>query len=386
MEQHPIPQNVTTFQFRLIGDMTIKQFAYLAGGTITAYIAYKLPLPFFFTYPLATICAFLGIGFAFVPIEERPMDVWVLSFIKNIYAPTQFLWQKSSAEDIRRSATMTNNQPTAPLPSGASPSLDARLTPTISPAPQKKPGLWQAFMDFVNPKPVQTPLQPLTQPTLNPTKTETIPAPQPILPAVAQIAQTPIPTVVSLPQAPPPVNTEMDALKRQLETALKKQQELAAQLEANKKSPPPVPTPTPPKPVQSSTSTVSQTVKVITPAVAVKAGLPRLTTFPNIPSGIIKDNEGNFLPGILVTIKDRDNIPVRALKTNKLGQFAASTQLPNGTYYIEIEDPRTRFTFDRAQITLNGAIMPPIEIIAKSQKQLNRELLSRQIFGSQQTT
>src|SRR3989304_9484129 len=95
MEQHPIPQNVTNFQFRLVGDMTIKQFGSLAGGAILAFITYKLPLPFFFTWPLALMFALGGFGFAFLPIEERPMDVWVMSFIKSIYNPTQFIWQRS---------------------------------------------------------------------------------------------------------------------------------------------------------------------------------------------------------------------------------------------------------------------------------------------------
>ena len=80
MEQHPVPQNVTTFQFRLIGDMTIKQFGYLCAGAILAFIAYKLPLPFIITWPLTFAFAFLGVGFAFIPVEERPMDVWVFSF------------------------------------------------------------------------------------------------------------------------------------------------------------------------------------------------------------------------------------------------------------------------------------------------------------------
>src|SRR3990167_11144006 len=115
MEQHPVPQNVTTFQFRLIGDMTIKQFGYLAGGLILAYISYKLPLPFFFTWPLALVFGLGGFGFAFVPVEERPMDVWVLSFLKNVYSPTQYLWQKSSSvprggtsEDKQNSTTTAN--------------------------------------------------------------------------------------------------------------------------------------------------------------------------------------------------------------------------------------------------------------------------------------
>ena len=79
MEQHPVPQNVTTFQFRLVGDMTLKQFGYLSGGLILGYVAYKLPLPFFFTWPLTAIFGLGGFGFAFIPVEQRPMDVWFLS-------------------------------------------------------------------------------------------------------------------------------------------------------------------------------------------------------------------------------------------------------------------------------------------------------------------
>jgi hypothetical protein len=105
LEQHPVPQNVTTFQFRLIGDMTLKQFGYLAGGAILAYISFNLPLPFFFTYPLTGIFALGGIGFAFVPVEERPMDVWFVSFIKSIYSPTQYIWQREPEATLVNSST-----------------------------------------------------------------------------------------------------------------------------------------------------------------------------------------------------------------------------------------------------------------------------------------
>ncbi len=72
---------------------------------------------------------------------------------------------------------------------------------------------------------------------------------------------------------------------------------------------------------------------------------------------------------------------MRALKTNKLGQFAASTPLTSGVYFVEIEDPRGRFTFTRVQITLNGTVVPVLEIIAKSEKVLTREKLAQEIFG-----
>ena len=124
------------------------------------------------------------------------------------------------------------------------------------------------------------------------------------------------------------------------------------------------------------------TVKIITPEGAVKAGLPRLTTFPNVVTGITKDSDNNFLPGVLITVKDKGGMPLRALKTNRLGQFAASTPLANGVYFVEIEDPRARFTFDRVQITLNGSVVPALEIIAKSQKELTRAHLEKELFGT----
>lgn len=114
---------------------------------------------------------------------------------------------------------------------------------------------------------------------------------------------------------------------------------------------------------------------------AVKVGLPRLTSYPNVVTGLVKDDAGNLLPGILVTVTNSEGVPVRALKTNKLGQFAASTQLSNGVYFVEVEDPRGRFTFTRVQITLNGTVVPVLEIIAKSEKVLTREKLAQEIFG-----
>ncbi|MFZ5845063.1 MAG: hypothetical protein ACOY0S_01195, partial [Patescibacteria group bacterium] len=131
----------------------------------------------------------------------------------------------------------------------------------------------------------------------------------------------------------------------------------------------------------TSPAAPAPTVKIITGQTAIKSGLPRLTTFPNVVTGIIKDNEGNLLPGILVTVRNKEGVPLRALKTNKVGQFAASTPLPSSTYLVEVEDPRDRFTFDRVQISLTGIVLPAIEIIAKSQKEITRAKLAQEIFG-----
>ncbi len=98
IEQHPIPQDVAGYKFRLIGEMTVKQFIWLASGIILGLIAYSLPLPFFFKYPLTGLFVALGAGIAFLPIEGRPMDKWLIAFIKSVYSPTQYIWKKSAFE------------------------------------------------------------------------------------------------------------------------------------------------------------------------------------------------------------------------------------------------------------------------------------------------
>ena len=47
MEQHPIPQQISSYEFKLVGEMTLKQFAKAAGGIIIALVINSAPLVFF---------------------------------------------------------------------------------------------------------------------------------------------------------------------------------------------------------------------------------------------------------------------------------------------------------------------------------------------------
>lgn len=433
MEQHPVPQNVTTFQFRLVGDMTLKQFGYLIGGAILAYIMYKLPLPFFFTWPLAVLCAVAGFGFAFVPVEERPMDVWVLSFFKSIYSPTQYVWQKQAPEPSM------GNQQTLPSSTSISPELPPHPTlaggaspvqpvtrkgdilqnifapqpisaqrPTVLTAHSNR-GPFDWLFDVLMPKPKTMP-----PPAMSP-----IGSVSHIHPATGQMDFTPPPVVRTPPQNQQAVRdaeqkehelenklitlqqelqgktvaeSRILELQSQLTELLSEREKMEKELAAFRKATPAATVPSapvmpPPRPTTTATVQTPRapTVQIITPDRAVKAGLPRLTTFPNVVTGIVKDKDKNLLPGVLVTVKDKDGVPLRALKTNRLGQFAASTPLPNGTYLVEIEDPRLRYTFDRAQITLNGSIVPALEIFAKTEKEITRAKLEKELFGKPNT-
>jgi len=95
MNEHPIPRNITGFQFQLIGFMTLKQFGYLALGFIIAFIIFRLPISIF-RYPLAALVAFIGVAFAFFPIQDRPMEIWVVNLLKSAFSPTRYVWKKEA--------------------------------------------------------------------------------------------------------------------------------------------------------------------------------------------------------------------------------------------------------------------------------------------------
>jgi hypothetical protein len=82
-----------------------------------------------------------------------------------------------------------------------------------------------------------------------------------------------------------------------------------------------------------------------------------------------------MLSNILVEVKDKDGNPVRAFKTNALGQFASATPLSNGIYEIELEDAKKQHAFKAIQINANGQIMLPIEIISHDAREELRKAL-----------
>ncbi|MBI5620178.1 PrgI family protein [Candidatus Gottesmanbacteria bacterium] len=451
MEQHPIPQNVTTFQFRLIGDMTIKQFGYLTGGVVAAYICYRLPLPFFFTWPLAIASGLLGFGLAFVPIEERPMDVWVASFIKNIYSPTQWVWSREVphistppvhtglAPAAKPTQTVLHDQKQSSLISmllGAAAAFIASLAPSPKPhqataaptsprvpapapavlrptPPPETPlvsgailtqrrsfdlfGWIDGLFGWFNTKPavslspglsfadaLSSKQAPVAVPTCSTAPVGPRSASAGLRPTVPATAH-PAPTIA--PRAPEQ-HERVAMLQNQLSDMMRERERLEKELIAMRQRANQPPPPVSPQNLRQASVLMPQapssgpTVRIISPGAAVNAGIPRLTTFPNVVTGIIKDHHGNLLSGMLVTVRDKNDIPLRALKTNRLGQFAASTPLPDNTYVVDIEDPKGSYFFDKAQIQLGGAVAPPLEITAKSQREIERNKLAREIFGN----
>lgn len=436
MEQHPVPRNITGFQFRLIGDMTIRQFAYLAGGCGLAFVIFKAaPFPFIINISLTGLFALSGFAFAFVPIQERPLDKWLAAFIKSIFAPTQYLWQKSNyppeilmhplvARTIKptvhieahREAKQKLHDYLATLPQAPSESLDlseknfisktmqlfaSEAAKTVSPIPVQP-------VHTLPPTPVLQPVQPMPnippappsqQAPKIPPVVQKVPPPAPPVPKVqiqAPIAPKPEVVKIQPPPAPPVTNKpempgaqqapaptgDFDALKKKLSSLSSEKEFLAKELKLLQEQLSKIKGGDVVKPVLEKEKK-EPTIKTVTvKTAALEFGMLGIPKTPNMIVGIVKDPTGKLMPNIILTVKDKSGLPLRALKTNKLGQFSIATPLPNGTYLLELEDPMKRFAFDIAEIALSGIVTLPIEIVAKGEKELMREKLTKELFGS----
>ncbi len=363
MEAHPVPQNVTSFQFKLVGDMTIKQFAYLASGIVVAYILFIFLTPSapIIAWPLIIMFSLTGAAFAFLPIGYRSLDYWLIAFLRAVYSPTKQTWSK-------------NNKGY-----GEEPLFKSRLTMFLSPVGQPSP--------ITNPPiPALRPLtsmQPNNTPPIFAPKAEipfrTVPQPEPkeALPSQEELQKTvelakeaqnlqikiienerKLNQIKEAAGQPQTINVDYS---REIANVLANLQQLINQASEIKQRLADIDTTQPTIPLQEQPKERVK-ITVTTPQKPKQTQL-MLTTFPNVINGIVKDSENNYLEGVVVVIYDKEGLPVRALKTNKLGQFSGSTPLPNGVYTIELE--KDNLVFDALQIELVGSVIPPLAIAAK---------------------
>lgn len=202
IEQHPLPQDVTGYRFRLIGDMTLKQFLYLVVAVLITLLVHNIPLPFFLRYPLEIVLLLLGIGLAFVPIEGRPLDKWIIAFIKSIYSPTQYVWQKQKPAIV---STPTKTTP-QPKPSISTPTKSKSTSPSFtlpSKHPLKSPSTPTKTLPKTTPQPKPTPVS-STPPVSVPSTTS--PTPPKIKPVHPVSTPTPNPKKTSSTSQTPTTN------------------------------------------------------------------------------------------------------------------------------------------------------------------------------------
>ncbi|KKQ66898.1 MAG: hypothetical protein US86_C0002G0015 [Candidatus Daviesbacteria bacterium GW2011_GWA2_38_24] len=342
MDAHSVPQNVTSFQFKLIGDMTLKQFTYLGSGVGVAYIAFVLmaqPFPII-AWPIIILSSAIGAAFAFLPINERPLDHWVGAYFQAVFSPTKRAWKHKKVKT--ENVTFKNRLP-----------IYMETLKSEIPLPAKTP----------QPPviPPQTPPNPLN--TQNP-QSQTTHQSEDLKELVdtareAQIIQSRIIetehelNAIKAEASTPGVDTAVFAQRFQL--VLDKLQKLTTQaneVSAQINALEPVPQPM-----------AKPKVQVVTMPKKQVASSFSLTSTPNVISGIVTDAQNNYIEGVIVVTHDKEGLPVRALKTNKLGQFITATPLPNGTYTLTLE--KENLVFDDIRIDLDGTLLSPVRIAAK---------------------
>lgn len=304
MQQHPVPQNISSYEFRLVGDMTLKQFFQLAGGFLVAFILYKTPLVGILKWPLMFISGLTGVLMAFVPVNGRPFSQWILAFIHAIYSPTRFVWnsQKTVFEFSKDNRSTVASAPadTSTLPLSGSSTLD-----------KFESQLFSRFSDlFAGKNPFNN-----TQPSM--------PNPSTSSGQVAQAVIVDTPTFSSQPLPTPPVTPLTPIFSHSPISVSMNHQ-----------------------PTNQLTNTLS------------------IPETPNIVSGVVTNAQNASVESAIIEITDTaTGIPVRALRTNKLGQFKIATPVGNGKYQITTE--KDGLNFETVIFEANGKIINPIQIVAK---------------------
>ncbi len=303
-DQHPIPQQVTSYEFKLVGDMTLKQFLKAAVGIVVAIFIYKTGLLVIFKWPLMLISAGLGLALAFVPFEDRPLDTWLNAFLKSIYSPTIYLYKKKNEDWLDLTKTNNDEEATNQL-------YEKKSAETVF-----KGGVVRISNQDNNLA---------TKPTTKLNDEEKLEATT----TKNEVNNDGNEAQKIITEEKPETDDErtINPENRPIDLNLKKEK-----LEATGK------------------------------AVFGSIPMPDRPDIPNVIVGMATNNEGKIVDGVIVEIQDMHGNPTRVIKTNALGQFKISTPLASGRYLLIAE--KEGYIFDRVNIDLDGQIVDPVRIIA----------------------
>lgn len=372
MENHLIPQDVTGFKFKLIGSVTVKQFLYLLAFGILATVVFVLHINLLIKVPIMLFFASIGASLAFLPIEGRPMDVMLVNFVKTIPSENRYIYRKRGANLAIYEAFAPSKQPTRQQTAvvtqrSSSDNQRAALINRLSnssfrPDEEEARTLSNIHSYFEN----------------NAAPARTVPIIAPVMPTIIDgTAQ----------------EKERLAKYEKLEEIAKQAKNVEEKTQDKETSKTRQDEPANVEPVQKETVRLSSeenthsidgaspTIQSIPekPNPTLSAGFPTLPDVGNVILGIVRDPRGKSLQNILVEVMDSNGIPVRAFKTNALGQFASATPLPNGKYTIHFETAGKQHEFEDVEISLSGEIFQPLEITSIDA----REKLRRELFGGQ---
>lgn len=98
--QFQVPQFIET-EDKVIGPLTWKQFAYIAAAGAVSVILFLILTPLVW-FMLTLVVAAIAIPLAFVPVNGRPMIIFLRALFDNIWHPKVYVFQPRSSQEEPR--------------------------------------------------------------------------------------------------------------------------------------------------------------------------------------------------------------------------------------------------------------------------------------------
>ena len=98
MKQYQVPQFIT-IEDKVIGPLTLKQFAFLGAGAAIIFGLNYLLIPLLF-YPLAGLVGGLSAALAFMKINEQPFHIVLKRAFLFFIRPRLYLWKKEKSNAL----------------------------------------------------------------------------------------------------------------------------------------------------------------------------------------------------------------------------------------------------------------------------------------------
>ena len=461
-KQHPVPQNIMEVEFKLIGDMTIRQFSYVAAGGFLCYLIFSGGLPALIRWPLLFLISFLSLGAAFLPVEDQGLDEWIRNFFVATYSPTQRVWggrkgERQSARPPRPKKPLVKKggakrteevkEPPAEVEKrlkesvakikdkGLSEKQVGRRVRTIAADLEKivatlersegkrvsgavreenlvlkkrlrglsselstlreEQGFGQAVPDLKRTadfyqervKTLEEKLKVLEEsggkeervvedkPTVQPRAKEeyqrqaaALKGENKGLTEKVSVAES---EVTKLQKEAEVLRREGAASSQRISKGVTDLKQLederdraVTNLDRLQRRVSGLERPRPPVPAHTASPSVGEEKKEAEKPVVVREKIaPIIDGLPNVVSGVVKGQKGELLAGVMVVIEDADGDLVRALKTNKLGQFVIATSLPNGDYTVKVKNAAGASA--PVKVRMDGSVLEPIVFRAR---------------------
>lgn len=336
-------------------------------------------------WPLVLFFIILGVALAFMPIQERPLDSWIINFFKAIYKPTFFTWRRGAQAAVEKPPEVTKNFIQLTTDTTVTPLMAAGnvvqqpIEETKIPVPPPPPAQGVVSVEeLLKQRQQQVPNNPAVTvedliqqrehsavSTSEKSASELSTAEEKLsllseknkeLMIKADLLRDQIYKIGISGGDATKLQPELDKLLSEKGQVYKEVGKARDEMILQKVAPLTNPAYKEPAMDMSFLTRPKPEPKPLTIS---------FTNQANVVNGLVLDPNGVPLDGVIITVKDKDGNSIRALRTSRMGQFIAGTPLTDGEYYLELE--KAGYEFDVWKISLIGTQLAPVQIRAKGE-------------------